>query len=210
MKILKMNQSSRQGYQDDNLRKTLDSYSVLPPEHIWGNIEANLDKDKSRRGILFFVLPLAFLMAVGGGAWWYASQQKHSGNMVAIHSDNIALQNVQTNIADNTFKNKNKIAFASNSVPSVQNAIKNATLATSPNTSSINTSSTQISSKNTGSYASIQNTPKYKITKHNLLNNNDNNLNKDIQTSVAGNKIMEQTPRFPQNQAMTKLPPPRR
>jgi len=87
MKILKMNPFPRSGSPDDNLREKLNAYSVAPPAHVWDNIEADLDKEKSRRGILFFILPLALLLTVGGGAYWYASYGSgHGKNLVAVSS----------------------------------------------------------------------------------------------------------------------------
>ncbi len=84
MKILKMNPFPRSGSPDDSLREKLNAYSVAPPGHVWDNIEADLDKEKSRRGILFFIIPLGLLLSLGGGAYWYASSAGTGKNLVAV------------------------------------------------------------------------------------------------------------------------------
>ncbi|MEZ5106475.1 MAG: outer membrane beta-barrel protein [Draconibacterium sp.] len=96
---------------DKIIREKLEDFSVVPPAHIWDNVQSTLAAQKQRKRMAFIgwisaaaVILLAF---IGG---WYFNESQNAGKVATVQNENITDDNKTTETINNSTQEKAALA----------------------------------------------------------------------------------------------------
>ncbi|RYD70637.1 MAG: hypothetical protein EOP53_25065, partial [Sphingobacteriales bacterium] len=125
MSVFKINKSPDEE-SDKTLRDKLNAHSVTPPSYIWDNVEENLPQERKRRGIIFWLLPLAAcLFGLAGALYMVLPKNASDKSKVAykqIITDSFNAKST-TNNDRKSVKKDAKSAINSSNETAIENKI---------------------------------------------------------------------------------------
>jgi len=96
---------------DKIIREKLEDFSVLPPAHIWDDVQARLTAQKRKRRMAFvgwISAAAVILLAFVGG--WYFNETQNEGKVVAVQNENIIKNSKKTETTNNSTPEKAALA----------------------------------------------------------------------------------------------------